>query len=192
VGSLRVNTNGSARRWGSEAQEFHPFVTKLKIDCDLRDQSDAAARGQIASAIDALIENREQLSADADLRSVIEHLQSVVDNIRTLAPSVRPFFDALLRQLSDRYTHQKSVLASVVRAGSWWNFDVYYALGSGATEDANLRTREAISSIRVALKNFAQDERYASGLIHSGDSQLARSGSSSRHESRDYRERHPS
>jgi hypothetical protein len=36
------------------------------------------------------------------------------------------------------------------------------ALGSGAAEDANLRTGEAISSIRVALKNFAQDERYAS------------------------------
>ncbi len=117
---------------------------------------------QIAEAIEALVKNREKLSADADLRVVIEHLQSVVEAIKTLPPPVRPFFDALLRQLDDRHTHQRSVLASVVRAGSWWNFDVYYAIGSGAAEDANLRTREAINSIRTALDNFAKDRRYGS------------------------------
>jgi hypothetical protein len=86
---------------------------------------------RIAEAVEALLKNREQASADADLHILVEHLQSVVERIRTLAPSVRPFFEALLRQLSDRNTHQKSVLASVTRAGLWWNFDVYYAVGSG-------------------------------------------------------------
>jgi transcriptional regulator with XRE-family HTH domain len=117
---------------------------------------------QLAEAIESLIKDREKLSADADLRIVIEHLQSVVETMKTLSPSVRPFFDSLLRQLSDRHSHQRSVLASVIRAGSWWNFDMYYALGSGAAEDAHLRTREAINSIRTALGNFAKDERYAS------------------------------
>jgi len=83
-------------------------------------------------------------------------MQTVVERIRVVAPSVRPFFEALLRQLSDRNTHQKAVLASVIRAGSWWNFDVYYAIGSGAAEDANLRTHQAINSLRVALTNFAE------------------------------------
>jgi hypothetical protein len=117
---------------------------------------------RLAEAVDALIENREQESAAADLRVVVEHLQTVVERIRTLTPTVWPFFEALLRQLSDRTTHQRSVLASVTRSGSWWNFDVYYAIGSGAAEDANLRTREAIDSVRIALNNFAADERYAS------------------------------
>ena len=86
----------------------------------------------------------------------------MIEQIRILGPSVRPFFEALLRQITDRSTHQKSLLASVTRGGSWWNFDVYYALGSGAAEDANLRTREAFQKIRIALTNLADDERYAS------------------------------
>jgi transcriptional regulator with XRE-family HTH domain len=117
---------------------------------------------RLAEAVDSLIKNREQESAAADLREVVRHLQTVVDRIRALGPSVRPFFAALLRQLTERSTHQRSVLASVSRAGSWWNFDIYYAIGSGAAEDANLRTREAVESIRVTLKNFVSDPKYAS------------------------------
>jgi hypothetical protein len=117
---------------------------------------------RLAEAVEALIENREQESAEADLREVVRHLQTVVEQIRTLGPSVRPFFDALLRQITDRATHQKSLLASVTRAGSWWNFDVYHALGSGAAEDANLRAQEAMQRILIDLKNLAGDDKYAS------------------------------
>jgi transcriptional regulator with XRE-family HTH domain len=117
---------------------------------------------RLAEAIESLIENREQKSAEADLREVVRHLQTVVEQIRTLGPSVRPFFDALLRQIADRATHQKSLLASVTRAGSWWNFDVYHALGSGAAEDANLRAQEAVQRILIDLKNLAADDKYAS------------------------------
>ena len=57
------------------------------------------------------------------------------------------FGPAVLRRASaadcGSRTHQKSLLASVARAGSWWNFDVYYAVGTGAAEDANLRAHEA-------------------------------------------------
>jgi transcriptional regulator with XRE-family HTH domain len=117
---------------------------------------------RIAEAVEALIENREQESAAADLREVVRHLQTVVEQIRTLGPSVRPFFEGLLRQISDRATHQKSLLASVTRAGSWWNFDVYHALGTGAAEDANLRAQEAVQRILIDLKNLATDDKYAS------------------------------
>ncbi len=117
---------------------------------------------RLAEAVEALIENREQESAEADLREVVRHLQTVVDQIRTLGPSVRPLFDALLRQIVDRATHQKSLLASVTRAGSWWNFDVYHALGTGAAEDANLRAHEAMQRILIDLKNLALDDKYAS------------------------------
>lgn len=117
---------------------------------------------RIAEAVNALIENRAQQSAEAELREAVRHLETVLDQIRDLAPSVRPFFEALLRQVVDRGTHQKSLLASVSRAGSWWNFDVYHALGSGAAEDANLRAREAYDQIRIALKNLIKDGKYAS------------------------------
>jgi transcriptional regulator with XRE-family HTH domain len=117
---------------------------------------------RLAEAVKALIENRAQESAAADLREVVRHLHTIVERIRTLGPSVRPFFEALLRQIAERTTHQKSVLASVTRSGSWWNFDIYHALGSGAAEDANLRAREAIEEIRVTLKTFAADGKYAS------------------------------
>jgi len=117
---------------------------------------------RLAEAVEALIENREEESAEADLREVVRHLQTVVEQIRTLGPSVRPFFDALLRQIADRATHQKSLLASVTRAGSWWNFDVYHALGSGAAEDANLRAQEAVQRILIDLRNLAEDGKYAS------------------------------
>jgi transcriptional regulator with XRE-family HTH domain len=117
---------------------------------------------RLAEAVEALIENRERANADADLHEAVRHLQTVVDRVKMLSPPVRPFFEALLRQLIERSTHQKSVLASVTRAGSWWNFDVYYAIGTGAAEDANLRTREAMEEIRIALKNLAADGRYAS------------------------------
>jgi transcriptional regulator with XRE-family HTH domain len=117
---------------------------------------------RVAEAVESLIENREQESADADLRRAIQHLEAVVEQIRTLGPSVRPFFDALLRQITNRATHQKSLLASVTRAGSWWNFDVYHAIGSGAAEDANLRTRGAFQRVRIALINLADDKEYAS------------------------------
>jgi hypothetical protein len=117
---------------------------------------------RLGQAIEALIVNREQESADAELSRAIEHLQSVVEQIRTLGPPARPFFDALLRQLTQRVPHQKSVLASVTRAGSWWNFDVYHAIASGAAEDANLRSREAMRKIRIGLNNLAQDKNFTS------------------------------
>ncbi len=117
---------------------------------------------RLAEAVEALIENREQESAEADLREVVRHLQTVVEQIRTLGPSVRPFFEALLRQIADRATHQRSLLASVTRAGSWWNFDVYHALGSGAAEDANLRAQQAVQRILIDLRNLADDGKYAS------------------------------
>ena len=44
--------------------------------------------------VEALITNRAQESAEADLREVVRHLQTVVEQIGTLGPSVRPFFDA--------------------------------------------------------------------------------------------------
>ena len=117
---------------------------------------------RLAEAVEALIENREQESVEADLREVVRHLQTVVEQIRTLGPSVRPFFEALLRQIADRATHQRSLLASVSRAGSWWNFDVYHALGSGAAEDANLRAHEAVQRILIDLRNLAEDGQYES------------------------------
>jgi hypothetical protein len=54
------------------------------------------------------------------------------------------------------------VRASVARAGSWWNFDVYHALGTVAAEDANLRAHEAVQRILIDLKNLAGDDKYAS------------------------------
>jgi hypothetical protein len=50
----------------------------------------------------------------------------------------------------------------VIRAGSWWNFDVYHALGTVAAEDANLRAHEAVQRILIDLKNLADDGKYAS------------------------------
>jgi hypothetical protein len=65
---------------------------------------------RLAEAVEALMANREQESAEADLCEVVRHLQTVVEQIRTLGASVRPFFDALLRQIADRATHQKSLV----------------------------------------------------------------------------------
>ena len=47
-------------------------------------------------------------------------------------------------------------------ADNWWNFDIYYAIGSGSAEDGNLRSREATDRIRIAIKNLATDDKYAS------------------------------
>ena len=128
---------------------------------DIR-RSEVERLRRIGDAVQNLVENRQQESAAAELREAARHIQTVVEQFRVLAPSVRPFFDALLRQIVQRSTHPRSLLASVSRAGSWWNFDVYHTLGAGAAEDANLRTKEAAQAIRVSLKNFAEDEKYAS------------------------------
>jgi hypothetical protein len=146
------------------ASEDEPRIANKQLIARIAEvrRREAGRLQRLAQAIEALIANREQESADADLREAVRHLQSVVEQIRTLGPSVRPFFEALLRQLTQRVPYQKSVLASVTRAGSWWNFDVYYAVGSGAAEDANLRSREAMGKIRIGLRNLAEDKRYAS------------------------------
>jgi len=39
---------------------------------------------------------------------------------------------------------------------------VYHAIGSGGAEDANLRSREAMTKVRVGLKNLAEDKNFAS------------------------------
>jgi hypothetical protein len=117
---------------------------------------------RLSQAIEALIVNCERESANVELLRAIEHLQSIVEQIRMLGPPARPFFDALLHQVTQRVTHQRSLLASVTRAGSWWNFDMYYAIGSGAAEDANLRSREAMAKLRIGLSNLADDKSFAS------------------------------
>jgi hypothetical protein len=117
---------------------------------------------RLVEATEALIENREQEGATAALREAVRHIRTIVDNSRELPPSVRPFFDALLRQITASSTHARSLLASVARAGSWWNFDFYHAIGAGAAEDANLRARDSIAALRIALKNFASDKEYES------------------------------
>jgi transcriptional regulator with XRE-family HTH domain len=140
-------------------RQTHELLVSRIVDIRKRE---AERLERLGEAVEALIENREQESATADLKEVVRHLETVVEQIKILGPSVRPFFHALLRQITDRATHQKSLLASVARQGSWWNFDVYHALGSGAAEDANLRARESFQRIRIALTNLAADKRYAS------------------------------
>src|SRR6516164_9919101 len=63
-------------------------------------------------------------------------------------------------------------------------------------EPDTLRALAKLAAMREGLRQerdwLAQQAADASGLIHSGDSQMARSSSSSRHESRNCRQRHPS
>ncbi|HVB79583.1 MAG TPA: hypothetical protein VNE82_06480 [Candidatus Binataceae bacterium] len=96
----------------------------------------------LSQAIDAMIRNREHENALAAQREVNRRIEIFIEQNAELRDMIRHCQQSLLDQMSR--THARTLWASMRRAGSWPNFDVYFWLGTGASQDAMLRSLPSV------------------------------------------------
>jgi transcriptional regulator with XRE-family HTH domain len=110
----------------------------------------------LSHTIDTMIQNREHEYALAAQRAVNHRIEIFVNQNSQLRDTIRRCQEALLDQLSR--THPRTLWASMRRAGSWPNFDVYLWLGVGAEQDAHLRSLPSVKALMGLIDNMLGDE----------------------------------
>jgi transcriptional regulator with XRE-family HTH domain len=122
-------------------------------------RSREVARLQSArEAIRAMKDNVGRAVAAANRKEVLRRLRIEFESNHQLPARIRPAYDLLLREIQTR--HARTVWASTRRSGSYWNFDVYFYLGSGAVTDAQLRSKQAIESFDGVMRHLLNDEQF--------------------------------
>ena len=56
-------------------------------------------------------------------------------------------------------THYASIWATTRRAGTWYNFDVYHSLGSGAATDALSRAQDPLRELQGIIRDMRYDTK---------------------------------
>ena len=142
-------------------------LRKLLIDLThgLRQQHRSELQGVLKDAR-SLIDNFEQEQVLEVQRTAARHLQTWIENNRTLDFSslVGPERSLITAMNS---AHPSSLRASVRREGEWYNLDYSHQLSYGARRTAHQLTKAKIEDFRAVVDNLLQnsDLEEASGLL---------------------------
>lgn len=109
-----------------------------------------AAKATIA-AIDEMIENRAEATALAALAAVSDTLTRFADRNAQLRASRRPAYERLLGVILTR--HARTVWATTVRSGRFWNFDAFQHLGDGAAAEAKQRSSDVVAGLDAIIES---------------------------------------
>ena len=109
----------------------------------------------LSQTIDTMIQNREHENALAAQREVNRRIEIFIEQNAELRNMIRHCQDSLLEQMTR--THARTLWASMRRSGSWPNFDVYFWLGAGASQDATLRSLPRVQALAGLISNMLGD-----------------------------------
>jgi transcriptional regulator with XRE-family HTH domain len=123
-------------------------------------QTQAAAALATIEAADEMLANIEQAAALAALAHVNKDLHIFATRHSSLPSGYRAPYERLLNAVLIQ--HARSVWATTLRAGHFWNFDVYQYLGDGAAGEAKVRSSTVMAGLREIIENRRSDEELAS------------------------------
>ena len=120
-----------------------------------------------ASAIAKIGSSVKKMKDDLAHENAMIAQETVNDKLRRFATRHRGISEEhqLIHQLlliAIEYTHPASIWATTRRAGTWYNFDVYHYLGSGAVNNTRLRVRDAIQELRGLIHDMRDDTKMES------------------------------
>lgn len=117
----------------------------------------ADAISKIEETIGRMRTNIDHENALIAQRTANERLDRFTARYEELPAPNRPVYDVLLKALPN--THHASIWATTRRAGTWYNFDVYHYLGSGAAEDALSRAKGPLGELRGIIRDMRDDTK---------------------------------
>lgn len=121
--------------------------------------------GEIAAALDDLMDNYEQAQVGAVHEEVRNRLRILLNSHADLPLRVRQPWKMLVDAVWS--SHARAVWATTRRNGTWMNLDVFHYLGAGTAVDARLRSQRFFSELRALVDNMLSDEKLAAahGLL---------------------------
>lgn len=113
--------------------------------------------GELASSVEALIENRK----DEEVRAVFEHvssdLSSWIDSNRVLSSTDEGVQEPLVSAI-DGTRYASTVRAAVRRYGDWYNLDYYHHLAFGVRKLAVTQIGKKIDEFRIIVNNLLNND----------------------------------
>ncbi len=123
-------------------------------------RAEADAAMATIEAIDQMIANRAEASAQAALLTVSGNLERFADRNTPLSGTRQPAHERLLATIMVR--HARTVWAATVRNGRFWNFDVFQHLGDGAAADAKRRSAATMAGLKAIIESDLDNDELAS------------------------------
>jgi transcriptional regulator with XRE-family HTH domain len=127
-----------------------------------------------AGGVDHLINNVQSVRALEARSDVEREMARVLQDVTTLADTVRPAHQNLIDQIS--VGHHSSIAASIYRRGDWENFQFAHILGNGVRTDANLRSGNQALRIEHQLQNLESKYDDLEGVVQNLQALRARLG----------------
>jgi transcriptional regulator with XRE-family HTH domain len=143
---------------GSDVTDELSAFIAAKIG-SLRAAQVESARGTTA-AIDQMLVNVKEAEALATMETVNDDLRVFAKRHGRLADRGRPIQMRLISSIQQR--HPRTVWAATRRAGSFWNFDVYQAIGDGAAAEAKRRSQGIMAGLREIIEQKLASESFSS------------------------------
>jgi transcriptional regulator with XRE-family HTH domain len=122
-------------------------------------RAQAEAATATISAIGQMIDNRAEATAQAALLAVSGTLDRFADRSAALRGARRFAHERLLDAV--RMLHARTVWAATLRAGRFWNFDVFQHLGDGAAAEAKLRSSDVIAGLTAIIESDLDNDDLA-------------------------------
>lgn len=110
---------------------------------------------EITVAAEKLITNHKVAAAALVRQDVVRRLRILRGQHTNLSDRLNPAHNLLVNLLQSQ--HASTIWATTRRQGGWYNFNVYYALGSGAAREAKRRTNAAFSELNGLVQNMLGD-----------------------------------
>lgn len=128
-----------------------------RIGAVRKSQADAAMA--TIAAIDQMIDNRAEATAQAALLTVSGNLDRFAGRNAALRGARRHAHERLLDAV--RVYHARTIWAATLRAGRFWNFDVLQHLGDGAAAEAKLRSSEVLAGLTAIIESDLDNDDLA-------------------------------
>lgn len=124
----------------------------------VREAQAKAAMATIA-AVGQMIDNRAEATAQAALLTVSGNLDRFAGRNAVLRGARRHAHERLLDAV--RVYHARTIWAATLRAGRFWNFDVFQHLGDGAAAEAKLRSSEVLAGLTAIVESDLDNDDLA-------------------------------
>lgn len=121
---------------------------------------------EIINGATTLLANYEKDQAREIMQAAARRLQTWIDHSATLPKSTkRHVHDSLVSAVST--AHPRTVYASIVRDGDWWNLNYAHQLSHGARRIATTLVEPKLKDFKAIATNLLQDDEFADahGLV---------------------------
>lgn len=153
----RIGTKNIAKLFFNSVSDNPEGLNKFIIDQLENIRIKRISRiNEICSAVDYLSENQEEEHGRISRDKVSKRLKIFLKQNSSLPNHDWKIYKYLIEEVET--TNARSLWASMLREGSWYNLDVHFVLGNGAMKESRKCTLRIFNELIVLVKNMLGDE----------------------------------